>query len=97
MKFDWDPSKEKQNQLKHGISFFAAITVFDDPYALIAPDPNHSSAEELREWLIGEADSGVIVVVFTRRHAGGIIRLLSARRASRKERRMYEEIKNLSV
>jgi len=53
--------------------------------------------DELREWLIGESDKGVLVVVFTRRDAGGTLRLISARRASRKERRMYEEIKKLSV
>jgi uncharacterized DUF497 family protein len=97
MRFDWDPSKENQNRLKHGISFLEAITAFDDPCALIAPDPTHSLANELREWLIGESDKGVLVVVFTRRDAGGTLRLISARRASRKERRMYEEIKKLSV
>jgi uncharacterized DUF497 family protein len=97
MKIDWDPSKEIRNRLKHGISFIEAITAFDDPYALIAPDPTHSLPNERREWLIGESDKGVLVVVFTRRDAGGILRLISARRASRKERRMYEEIKKLSV
>lgn len=66
MKFEWDPKKARSNKNKHGISFIKAITVFDDPYALIAPDLEHSFDEE-REWIIGESDFGVLVVVFTKR------------------------------
>ena len=67
MKFEWDEEKAHRNILKHGISFDQAITAFDDPFALIAPDEKHSDAGEIREWLIGESDDGVLVVVFTRR------------------------------
>ncbi|MDM7998407.1 MAG: BrnT family toxin [Acidobacteriota bacterium] len=52
MKFEWDEEKAHRNILKHGISFDQAITAFDDPFALIAPDEKHSSEGEIREWLI---------------------------------------------
>lgn len=97
MRFEWDERKASANRIKHGVSFEEAITAFDDPYALIAPDPRHSSASEERTWLIGESDTGVLVVVFTVREAGGVTRLISARRASRRERKRYEEGKGISV
>ncbi len=59
MKFDWDQNKNSNNEKKHRISFTESITVFDDPFALIAPDPKHSTENEIREWIIGEADMGV--------------------------------------
>lgn len=95
MRFDWDKNKDEANILKHGISFEVAITAFDDPYALIAPDPKHSKSE-VREWLIGESDFGVLVIVFTKR-VEKIIRIISARQASKKERVLYEEYKRISV
>ena len=96
MDFEWDAYKAKSNLKKHGVSFELAITVFDDPSALIAPDPKHSAAEH-REWIIGESDNGVLVVVFTRRLSGQIYRLISARRANKRERRLYEEFKKLPL
>jgi uncharacterized DUF497 family protein len=97
MKFEWDEEKAHHNAHKHGISFNYAITAFDDPFALIAPDDKHSSAGEIREWLIGESDDGVLVVVFTRRWGGQIHRIVSARRANRRERKRYEEFKGISL
>ena len=97
MRFEWDEEKAQRNILKHGISFDRAITAFDDPFALIAPDEKHSSAGEIREWLIGESDDGVLVVVFTRRWSGQTYRLISARRAKRRERKRYEEFKRISL
>jgi uncharacterized protein len=97
MRFEWDEEKAHRNILKHGISFDRAITAFDDPFALIAPDEKHSSAGEIREWLIGESDDGVLVVVFTRRWIGQTYRLISARRANRGERKRYEEFKRISL
>ena len=73
------------------------LTVFDDPYALIAPDEKHSTAKEKREWIIGESDQGILVIVFTRRIKGAIYRIISARKANRKERRTYEEYKKLPL
>ena len=96
MKFEWEAGKARRNFHKHGIAFDQAITAFDDPFALIAPDDKHSSTGEIREWLIGESDDGVLVVVFTKRQGDRIYRIISARRASRRERRSYEEFKRVS-
>ena len=97
MRFDWDERKAAANRLKHGIAFDEAITAFDDPNSLRAPDPGHSTSEEERSWLIGESDGGVLVVVFTVRQPGDVVRLISARPASRKERRRYEESRRVSI
>lgn len=95
VQFDWDARKAALNAKKHRVTFDLAITVFDDPNALIAPDLKHSTTES-REWIIGESDNGVLVVVFTRRMPGQIVRIISARLANRRERRLYEEFKKLS-
>ncbi len=95
MRFDWDGRKATSNLLKHHVSFEDAITAFDDPFALIAPDRKHSTANEERRWLIGESDIGVVVVVFTVRQPDDSYRLISARRAGRKERTRYEEAKGI--
>jgi uncharacterized DUF497 family protein len=97
MKFDWDEIKNKKNLLKHKISFEIAITAFDDPHALIAPDRKHSTEQEKREWLIGESDEGILVIVFTIREPNSTYRIISARKANRKERGHYGEIKGLSI
>jgi uncharacterized DUF497 family protein len=96
MEFEWDPHKAKSNRHKHQIEFELAITAFDDPFALIAPDPKHSHTEP-REWLIGESDSGVLVVVYTKRMKGMVCRIISARRANRKEKVLYEQCKNIPL
>ena len=89
-RFEWDDSKAKQNQSRHGIPFEAAITAFDDPLQLRFDDIAHSTPQEEREILIGRMDSGVIVtIVFTQREEA--CRLVSARRAERKERTLYYE------
>jgi uncharacterized DUF497 family protein len=93
MKFVWHSAKAEKNKSKHGISFEKAITVFDDPFALIAPDTKQSTVAEKREWIIGESDFGILVVVFTIRQPGNIYRIISARRAHRKERKIYERAK----
>jgi uncharacterized DUF497 family protein len=97
MRFEWDAGKARRNFQKHDIAFDQAITAFDDPFALIAPDSKHARTEETREWLIGESDDGVLVVVFTRREEGQVYRIISARRASRRERRIYEDFKRVSL
>jgi|GEM_PF-714954 len=97
VKFDWDARKAAINEKKHRISFAAAITAFDDPYALIERDEEHSTLDELREALIGEAEPGVLVVIFTIREAGAVYRIISARRASKKERKLYEEAKRIPL
>jgi hypothetical protein len=97
MRFDWDERKAAGNRRKHGVSFAEAITAFDDPFALVAPDVRHSTASEQRAWLIGAADTEVLVVVYTIRNAGEVLRIISARRASRKERRRYEEARGVPL
>ncbi len=89
MKFEWDANKQQQNQQKHKISFEEATTVWTDPFAFIAPDPTHSIIEK-REWIIGKSyEIRVLVVVFTMREE--TIRIISARPASKSERKKYAE------
>ena len=97
MDFTWDIKKDEANAVKHGISFNVAITAFDDPFQLRAPDLKHSSPGEKRQWLIGEADVGVLVIVFTIRQPGNIFRVISARKANRRERRQYEQNKRIPL
>lgn len=88
MRFEWDNNKADSNALKHGITFEEAVTVFADPYLLFTEDSRHSQREE-REWAIGEAENGsVVVVVFTMR--GERIRIISARKATKRECQRYE-------
>ncbi|MBO9666360.1 MAG: BrnT family toxin [Bdellovibrio sp.] len=89
--FEWDPRKNITNKQKHGIAFEEALTAFDDPDAVIRDDSMHST-KEIRFALIGMSDFGVLFIVFTIRSANGLHRIISARSASRKERRIYEEI-----
>jgi uncharacterized DUF497 family protein len=95
--FEWDPLKAESNRLKHGIDFETAITIFDDRFALIQPDEKHSDSTEIREIIIGEADPGVLVVIFTIRTHTSLYRVISARKASRRERKRYEKNKRISV
>jgi uncharacterized DUF497 family protein len=89
LRFEWDPQKAKANQTKHDVSFEEALTVFADPLARIFPDDDHS-VEETREIIIGySARHELILVNFT-----GIdnhVRIFSARKATRRERKDYEE------
>jgi len=87
--FQWDPAKAAANQRKHGVSFEEAVTAFVDPLSLTVGDPDHSMGEA-RHLLLGRATSGrLLVVAHTDR--GATIRLISARPATRHERKSYEE------
>jgi uncharacterized protein len=89
--FEWDPRKAEANAAKHGVSFDDAVTVFLDPDALDGPDLQHSSAES-RFLRLGRSRSGrVLMVAYTFRRSGDAeaIRIISARRASRRERAAY--------
>ena len=89
IRFEYDPVKAARNLSKHRISFAEAETVFIDPLAREVPDPEHSSEEE-RLLLVGRSfRRRLLVVVFTER--GDSIRIISAREATRAERRNYEE------
>ena len=90
LRFDWDDSKNAQNKRKHGISFEEAQTVFFDEQALLIADPDHSEHEE-RFILLGLSSAlRTLVVCHCYRKAGELIRLISARRADRQERLLYE-------
>lgn len=89
--FEWDGKKAAANLVKHGVSFDEAATTFSDPVALNGPDIRHS-AEEARFLRIGRSVlDRVLIVAYTQRKAddGETIRIISARRASRKERAAY--------
>jgi uncharacterized protein len=87
--FEWDSEKARQNLSKHNVSFEEASTVFDDPLSLTVPDPRHS-VQERRFVIIGSSAVGrLLVVVHTDR--GRTVRIVSARSATRRERKEYEE------
>ena len=88
MIFEWDESKAEKNEQKHGVSFEEAESIFYDPRSVTIADPDHSETE-LRFIDIGTSNyDRILVVVYTERE--NRVRLISARRASRKERKMYE-------
>jgi uncharacterized DUF497 family protein len=90
--FEWDPEKAVGNLRKHGVSFEEATTVFGDPMAMNMPDPDHSLTEE-RFVLLGLSHRlRLLVVAYAER--GTRTGLISAREATRKERRQYEERKD---
>ena len=90
-RFGWDPKKAAQNVRKHGVDFQEAVTVFADPLARIHDDPEHSTGEH-REIIVGHSSKRrLLLVSFTER--GQMVRLISARKATRGERKGYEEFK----
>jgi len=89
VRFEWNDPKEARNLKNHGIDFSERIESFDDPLALVRADPEHSR-DEHRLIIIGRSRKGrVLLTVFTERGAG--IRIISSRRATRREVRDYEE------
>ena len=88
MQFEWDPQKATSNFRKHGVSFREAASVFQDTLSTTYPDSDHSIGES-RYVTIGLSRYGqLLVVAHTER--GNLIRIISARRASRNEQRFYE-------
>ena len=89
MEFEWDNNKAITNLQKHGVSFAEAATVFGDPLSTTFPDPDHS-IDESRFITIGLSTGGKIIILsHTDREER--IRIISARKATRKEQRFYEE------
>ncbi|MGD9563962.1 MAG: BrnT family toxin [Pyrinomonadaceae bacterium] len=92
--FDWDPKKAKANARKHQVSFERATTIFRDPHILSITDDEHSEFEE--RWItIGLDENGILLVlvhtfekVLT---SSARIRIISARKATKKETKNYEE------
>jgi uncharacterized DUF497 family protein len=91
--FDWDVRKAAANQRKHGVSFEEAASAFLDPDGLDGDDLTHSAVEARRLRLARSASGRVLVIAYTIRRHGDeeITRIISARRASRKERKSYAE------
>jgi uncharacterized protein len=89
IRFEWDSAKARSNRRKHGVTFADAQTVFSDERALLLDDPDHSDAED-RFVLLGlSAAMRVLVVVHCYRAGDEVIRIISARRATRQERDFY--------
>ena len=86
--FEWDAGKSIENVRRHGVTFEEASTVFKDPLGLVVVDPDHSD-EEARYLLVGtSARQRLLVIAFTERSPR--LRIISARLATRRERRRYE-------
>lgn len=88
MQFEWDPGKAKLNHRKHRVSFEEAVTVFYDPLAATFDDPNHS-VEERRLITIGFSSRDHLLVV-SHVERGEATRIISARRATSRERKRHE-------
>jgi uncharacterized DUF497 family protein len=90
LKFEWDRRKETSNRNKHGVSFAQAKTAFFDENARVIADPDHSEEED-RFILLGlSSQLRLLVVCHCYREAQDTIRIISARKANRSERREYE-------
>jgi uncharacterized DUF497 family protein len=88
--FEWNGQKAQQNLVKHKVSFEEAQTVFDDPMYVIYYDPDHSD-DEHRYLIIGESNQAKLLLVsYTER--GDVIRIISARRVTARERQTYEQL-----
>ena len=90
MKFSWDPRKADSNLRKHGVAFDEAITVFNDPLALILDDIEHSE-EEHREIIIGYSVLSRLMLVCFVERTEATIQIISARRATKTEVSDYEK------
>ncbi|NOQ30007.1 MAG: BrnT family toxin [Helicobacteraceae bacterium] len=93
MKFEWDTKKDKSNIHKHKVSFEEAVYVFNDKYSLSSYDSEHSDNED-RYVLLGKSDTNlVLLVVHTFRDEDNIeiVRIISARKATKNEQKVYNE------
>lgn len=89
LKFEWDAPKSSANLRKHGVSFEEAASVFGDPLALTFADPDHS-IREARFVTIGQSSRDLLLVV-AHVERGRAIRIISARKATKHERTIYEQ------
>ena len=91
--FQWDDRKAVSNERKHGVNFFEAAGVFDDPLAMSMVDTEHSTIEEQRWIIIGESSTGrLVVVVYThsvKESGDEVVRIISSRKATSGERKVY--------
>ncbi len=89
MRFEWDPNKARKNLRKHRVSFEEAATALKDTMSATGADPSHSAAEE-RYITFGVSERGRLLVV-AHTEKGVSIRIISARLATKGERKIYEE------
>jgi hypothetical protein len=89
LEFEWDPRKAAANLAKHKVSFEEAGTVFGDPLGRIVADPRHSAVEDRLVLLGISKERRLLAVMYVERAEA--VRIISARRATRRERRDYEE------
>ena len=90
IKFEWDSVKAESNLKKHGVSFDEAKSVFFDEFALQFYDDQNSQLEEDRFLILGKSiESRLLLVCHCERNDGEMIRLISARRATKKEQKHY--------
>lgn len=93
MRFTWDEKKSRESLRKHRIRFETAVLVFEDPYAITRRDPIHDDEEE-RYITLGTIGAGAVLFVvhtWQDKDTEEITRIISARRASARERKAYEE------
>ncbi|MCD8327820.1 MAG: BrnT family toxin [Ruminococcus sp.] len=88
-KFEWDENKNSINKTKHKVSFEEAQTVFFDFNALYMPDPEHSKTEERFVILGMSTQANLLIVCHCYREAESVIRLISARKANKREQQTY--------
>ncbi len=91
IRFEWDPEKARANQRKHGVDIEDAIQIFDDPFAMFEEDRVDEAGQQRWHALGLAGGIAVLLVAHTVREEGEVIRLISARRATRKERIRYEQ------
>jgi uncharacterized protein len=85
--FEWDPEKNRSNLAKHGISFEEAASVFDGDYMSIEDEGSYDEAREKTFGLI----RGVLILCVVHTDRDGVIRIISARRATRSERTLFND------
>lgn len=91
IKFEWNAAKAASNERKHGVSFEEAISVFYDEFAIQFFDSESSELEEDRFLMLGlSSESRILIICHCERDSGNTIRIISARKATSKERRFYE-------
>ena len=93
LRFDWDQKKSRSNLNKHGVSFEEAAAVFLDEDGLLIPDPDHSDYEERFVLLGTSMKANLLTVVHCLKQSETIIRIISARKATKNEVRQYYERK----
>ena len=89
LEFEWDPKKAAMNLRKHRVSFEEAASVFNDEFATVYEDPDHSQHERMYLSIGASARGRLLIIAYSYR--GVRIRIISARQVTKQEREMYEE------